>query len=72
MLVIGIFIGANLGICIMCLFQINRENKLQQRINKAIDVIHTQMKYHPENKSNLKIIELNLIKGSCTPKDLRK
>ena len=45
--------------------------KLQQRIDKAIAVINTQMKNLSKDEArNLRIIKFNLIKGSCTPLDL--
>ena len=36
---IGFFIGGICGIGLMCLLQINRDNKAQRRINKAIEYI---------------------------------
>lgn len=51
------------------LSKINKE--LHNKIDKAIDVIHTQMKNNPSYKENLKIIENNLIKGSCKVCDLK-
>ena len=51
---------------------LEQENKeLQNKIDKAVDVIHTQMKNNPSYKENLKIIENNLIKGSCKVCDLK-
>ena len=51
---------------------LEQENKeLHNKIDKAIDVIHTQMKNNPSYKENLKIIENNLIKGSCKVCDLK-
>ena len=48
------------------------ENKeLHNKTEKAIEVIHTQMKNNPSYKENLKIIENNLIKGSCKVCDLK-
>ncbi len=44
---------------------------LDNKIDKAIDIIHTQMKNNPSYKENLKIIENNLIKGSCKVCDLK-
>lgn len=45
-MLVGIVIGVNLGIGIMCLFQINRDNKLQienkkmkRKIKRAIDIL---------------------------------
>lgn len=35
----GLIIGGLIGIAIMCLLQINRDNKAQRRINKAIKYI---------------------------------
>lgn len=52
--------------------QLQQENKeLHNKIDKAIEVIHTQMKNNPSYKENLKIIENNLIKGSCKVCDLK-
>lgn len=49
-----------------------QENKeLHNKIDKAIEIIHTQMKNNPSYKENLKIIENNLIKGSCKVCDLK-
>lgn len=46
--------------------------ELQDRIDKAIDVINTQIKNADEGtKENLRIIKFNLIKGSCTFEDLK-
>ena len=51
---------------------LQQENKeLHNKIDKAIEVIHTQMKNNPSYKENLKIIENNLIKGSCKICDLK-
>lgn len=36
---IGFFIGGICGIWLMCLLQINRDNELKNRINKAIEYI---------------------------------
>lgn len=47
-------------------------NYLHNKIDKAIDVIHTQMKNNPSYKENLKIIEITLIKGSCKVCDLKE
>ena len=53
--------------------ELSKGNKeLQERIDKAIKVIHTQMKLNPPYKENLKIIENYLIKGSCSVYDLVK
>ena len=49
----------------------NALEKKNNKIDKAIDVIHTQMKNNPSYKENLKIIENNLIKGSCKVCDLK-
>lgn len=50
-----------------------KENQqLHNKIDKAIDVIHTQMKNNPSYKENLKIIEITLIKGSCKVCDLKE
>jgi len=38
--ILGLIIGGLIGIGIMCLFQINRDNELQNRINKAIDKLY--------------------------------
>lgn len=38
-LIIGLIIGSIIGIFLMCLLQINRDNKAQRRINKAIEYI---------------------------------
>ena len=46
--------------------------ELVSRINKAIEVIHTQMKNNPDNKDNLKIIKNCLTKGYCNVIDLKK
>lgn len=44
---------------------------LQDRINKAIEVIDTQMKLAEDGvKDNLRIIKFYLIKGSCSVYDL--
>lgn len=52
--------------------RLQQENKeLHNKIDKAIDVIHTQMKNNTSYKENLKIIENNLIKGSCKVCDLK-
>lgn len=52
--------------------KLKQENKeLHERIDKTINVIHTQMKNNPIYKENLKIIENNLIKGSCKVCDLK-
>ena len=45
---------------------------LGNKIDKAVEVIHTQMKSNPNYKENLKIIENNLIKGTCRVCDLTK
>ncbi len=37
---IGFFIGGICGIGLMCLLQINRDNELQNKINKAIDKLY--------------------------------
>ena len=45
--------------------------ELQNRINKAIEVIDTQMKLAEDGaKDNLRIIKFCLIKGSCSVYDL--
>lgn len=45
--------------------------ELQDRIDKAIEVIDTQMKLaEDEAKDNLRIIKFYLIKGSCSVYDL--
>lgn len=51
----------------------NKANQeLKDRIDKAVDVINTQMKNADEGiKENLRIIKFNLIKGSCTFEDLK-
>lgn len=49
----------------------SENEKLHNKIDKAIDVIHTQMKNNPSYKENLKIIENNLIKGNCKVCDLK-
>lgn len=47
-------------------------DNLQQRINKAIKVINTQMKSADDGiKENLRIIKFNLIKGECRVCDLK-
>lgn len=38
-LISGIIIGVLIGVGIMCLLQINRDNKAQRRINRAIEYI---------------------------------
>lgn len=55
---------------ILSLYDENQQ--LHNKIDKAIDVIHTQMKNNPNYKENLKIIEINLTKGSCDICDLLK
>ena len=40
MLVIGLIIGANLGIIFMCILQINRDSKLKVRINNVKKYIY--------------------------------
>jgi hypothetical protein len=52
--------------------ELEKENQeLKDRIDKAIDVINTQMKNANEwDKANLRIIKFNLIKCSCCFKDL--
>lgn len=39
---INFILGLIIGIGIMCLLQINRDNKLQKRINKAIEYVKKQ------------------------------
>ena len=52
--------------------ELYKENQqLHNKIDKAIDVIHTQMKNNHSYKENLNIIENNLIKGSCKVCDLK-
>lgn len=36
----GLIIGGLIGMVLMCLLQINRDNKAQRRINKAIDKVN--------------------------------
>ena len=37
--ILGLIIGSIIGIFLMCLLQINRDNKAQRRINRAIEYI---------------------------------
>lgn len=41
----GIMIGGVIGIGLMCLLQINRDNELKNRINKAIYVLKMHTRY---------------------------
>ena len=40
--ILGLIIGGLIGIGIMCLLQINRDNKAQRRIDKAIEYIENE------------------------------
>ena len=40
MLVIGLIIGASIGVIFMCILQINRDSKLKVRIKKATEKLN--------------------------------
>lgn len=52
---ISFIIGGIFGIGIMCLLQINRDNELKNRINKAIEYVKNNVVYDTgnQNKRNL-------------------
>lgn len=43
--ILGLIIGGLIGVCAMCILQINRDNKAQRRINKAIKYTKEQLEY---------------------------
>lgn len=40
--ILGLIIGGLFGIGLMCLLQINRDNELKNRINKAIEYMNSE------------------------------
>ena len=64
---ISFLIGGICGISFMCLLQINRDNELQNRINKAIKWIHNHVDVF--EKRHIKIYDWNSLSN---PKTLLK
>ena len=76
-LIIGIVIGGLIGMVLMCLLQINRDNELKNRINKAIELIEYMKRVYIElyqkKKEEYEKILLKILKGHIdSKKDLMK
>lgn len=65
--ILGLIIGGLIGVCVMCILQINRDNKLQKRINNAIKWIHNHIDIF--EKRHIKIYDWNSLSN---PKTLLK
>ena len=64
--ILGLIIGGLIGIGIMCLLQINRDNKAQRRIIEAIDYIkHFRISYKASDETNI-----NQFSAFAEPNDL--
>lgn len=76
-LILGIMIGGLFGIGLMCLLQINRDNELKNRINKAIELIEYMKRVYIElyqkQKEEYEKLLLKILSGDIdSKKDLMK
>ncbi len=55
---IGFFIGGICGVFLMCLLQINRDNELQNRINKAIEYVKNNVVYDTGNQNKRNLLKI--------------
>ena len=51
--ILGLIIGGLIGMILMCLLQINRDNELQNRINKAIEYMNSEEFFMKMNSNSI-------------------
>ena len=55
---ISFIIGGLCGVMLMCLLQINRVNKMQNRINKAIKYVKNNVVYDTGNQNKRNLLKI--------------
>lgn len=51
--ILGLIIGGLIGMVLMCLLQINRDNKTQRKINKAIEYMNSEEFFMKMNSNSI-------------------